>query len=146
MSRDAFIGVLACARAADGAYPEAERTLVNLICQNHLLTKGLEPQRYQHIVQDVKRRIDEIGWTGAINEYLSALPPDWAYTTLLSVIDICLIDADEDQSERRCIDAVAGHFAVPAEHVENFMHWFRVKNGLLLEDPTMAQQAAAQVA
>lgn len=133
MSVDAFIGVLACARAADGSFPEEERGLVNLICQSHALTRDLAPEAYRNAVQQVKERVDGVGWQEALAGYLQSLPATWAYTVLFSVIDICLIDRNEHQNEARCIEMVAKHFGIPPDHVNNFVHWFRVKNGLEFE-------------
>lgn len=146
MSQEAFIGVLACARAADGAYPEEERNLINLICQTHALTRDISPDRYLKIAQETRSHIGEVGWQAAMNKYLEELPSDWAYTALLSVIDICLIDSKEHSEEHRCVDMVAKYFSLPADHVENFMQWFRVKNGHVLRTVEQGPENESQVA
>jgi hypothetical protein len=136
MSSEAFIGVLACARAADGAFPEAERTLLDLVCRNHAFTRTLDDATYRRVVIATKSRIDEVGWEAALEQYLSKIPSDWGYTTLLAVIDICLVDADEDDRELTCIGWVADRFGIPANETNAFMHWFRVKNGMLKSQPS----------
>lgn len=146
MSQAAFIGVLACARAADGAYPESERSLLNLICQNHVFTREMDAEEYQLVVKSVRERIDSVGWKVSIKEFLGEVPAEWAYATLLTVIDLCLIDARQDKQELACIAAVAGHFGISAADVANFMRWFRTKNGMDLTtvsaDPVAAEKVA----
>jgi hypothetical protein len=133
VSSVAFIGVLACSRAADGQYPEAERTLLDLICRNHPFCRALATDDYEAGVRAIKARIDEIGWRAAMSEYLKQLPQDWGYPTLLSAIDLCLIDAEQDDNEIICLATIAGHFGIPASHVDNFLQWFRIKNGMPAE-------------
>lgn len=130
MSGEAFVGVLACARAADATFPEAERSLLDLICRSHAFTRNLDPVRYRDIAASVKQRVAETGWESAMGEYLARLPDAWGYSTLLAVIDLCLIDADEDTSELTCIAWVADRFAIPLAEVNVFMQWFRIKNGM----------------
>jgi hypothetical protein len=133
VSRQAFIGVLACARAADGEFPDSERQLLDLICRSHQFTRAMPQAEYAEAATEAKRRISELGWERAIAGFLAMLPPQWAYSTLLSTIDICLIDADQHKAETACIETVARYFEIPKSSADNFVMWFRIKNGLLAD-------------
>ena len=109
--REAFVGVLACA-AADGNYPEAERDLPHLICRHHPFTRDLGAEANQLIVAAIKYRLAAVGWEAAIGEYLGRVPDECALLTLLSVIDICLIDAEEHDRKLECIAWVADRFRI----------------------------------
>ena len=139
---EAFVGVLACARAADGTFPEVERDLLHLICRNHPFTRQLGDEGYRQAARRVKQRLDDHGWEASLERYLNVLPAAWGDTTILSVIDICLIDADEDGREITCIAHVADRFAIPASVINDYMQIFRIKNGMHIEAVAATQRAS----
>jgi uncharacterized tellurite resistance protein B-like protein len=128
---EAFVGALACAMAADGHYHDAEKRLLDVICEFHHFTRNLDDDAYTEIIQNVQQTLSNNGWNSAIRIYMDQVPNAWIMSLLYQIVDMLLIDGEFKPQESKFLDIILERFEFNRSDIEHVVEIMREKNGIL---------------
>ena len=84
---EAFVGILACAVAADSFFADAELDLLEILLKHHRFTKDMAENVHSEIVERVKKYVVKNGTMTAAVNYTNFIPTEWRGAAFLSALD-----------------------------------------------------------
>ena len=127
---EAFIGVLACAVAADSLFENAELDLLELLVKYHRFTKDLAENSHSAMVERVKKNVAKNGTMTAVLDYANIIPIEWRGATYLSALDLLFVDGNSNIAESDFVQFLGSSFEIPTETTQRFVAIFREKHGV----------------
>lgn len=127
---EAFVGVLACAVAADGLFVDAELDLLEILLKHHRFTKDLAESVHGEIVERVKKYVVKNGTMSAAMDYTNFIPTEWRGATFLSALDLLFVDGNSNTAESDFVRLLGNRFELPTETADRFTAIFKEKHGV----------------
>ena len=127
---EAFVGILACAVAADSFFADAELDLLEILLKHHRFTKDMAENVHSEIVERVKKYVVKNGTMTAAVNYTNFIPTEWRGAAFLSALDLLFVDGNSNSEESEFVRLLSARFELPTETTDRFITIFKEKHGI----------------